>query len=137
MRWIRERAQRITLVTCLAIVATGVVFVTVTAAQGNSTINVALPSIDKAIEAAVAIIFEEMIRRGFKKVDKIGLKCDRVHERVERVDVALRGYDGDGGALKEIRDLQDDVAELQRAPFVVGPPPGFSIAPAGAPRSAK
>jgi hypothetical protein len=124
-----QRRQR----SLVALAIASVAFVAVTAAQGSSTISVALPAIDRWIEGAVAILFEEMIRRGFKKVDKIGLKCDRVHEQVERVDVALRGYDGEGGALSDIRVLQNDVAELQRAP--VAPPPGFSVAPRAAQRS--
>jgi hypothetical protein len=116
-----QRRQR----SLVALAIASVAFVAVTAAQGSSTISVALPAIDRWIEGLVAIVFEEMIRRVLKKVDAIGRECDRMHQKLERVDVALRGYDGEGGALKDVRELQEEVAALQRAP--VAPPPGFSL----------
>lgn len=124
---VRPRRVAIAELVVLAVAIVG--FVAVTAAQGASTINIALPPIEKWIYGAIVAAIGEMGRRTLKKLDKIGLKCDRTHERLEKVDTALRGYDGNGGALEDIRLLQRDVSELQRAPRGPMPPAGFNISP--------
>ena len=127
----RARSAYITVLVCAA--AAAVLVIAVTAATGGGdTIAVTLPPVEKLIYAAIAFLFEEMIRRGFKKVDKLGAKCDRTHEAVEKVDVALRGYDGNGGALNDIRQLQEEMREMRERP--VAAPPGFSVSPAPARR---
>lgn len=121
----RRRAQRppksrwstATLIELVVLTVVGIVgVVTVTAMEGSSTISVSLPSLEQVILAAIAFLFEEMIRRGLKKLDTIGGKCDRTHARLEqyqtKIDGALMGIDGRGGIVMDIRELQSEVARL-------------------------
>lgn len=112
--------QRVGLASFAAVVVAGMVFLAITAAEGASAVTLPLPSVEHLVVGLITILFEEMLRRGLKKIDQ-------THDRVGKIDVALRGYDGNGGALGDIARLQEDVSDLQRG-RPVAPPPGFAIA---------
>lgn len=97
------------------------VFVGITAAEGGSSINVPLPTLSDVIVGAAVTVFGFFGKRAFGKLDEVATKTDRI-------DVALRGYNGEGGALQDIRDLQSVVYRDDGiAPRGVAPPAGFTV----------
>jgi hypothetical protein len=123
----KHRRPTLTL-TVLAIAI--LVFVGVTAADATAggTINIPAPTPGETMVTAMLAIMGFFGKRAIRQLDDIGKKCDATNkdfgEFQAEIRIALQGYDGRGGALNEIRDLQSVV--FRDAPPVAAPQ-GFSM----------
>lgn len=120
--------HRRTPVLTLALLAIGAcVFVGVTAAEGAGTLNVPL-SIGDVIVGVAVTLFGFFGKRVLAKLDYLTTKTDRI-------DVALCGYNGEGGVIQDVRDLQSAVyRDDGQAPRGMAPPAGFNVMTAAAKR---
>lgn len=116
----RQQRLRIPFVGIAITLVAMIVFVSVTAMEGGSEINIPIPGAPVWVGTLLAAIIGETARRLLRKLDDIGEKVDETAKTVDKnssdfkqfratVETVLMDVDGRGGILNDVRELQSHV----------------------------
>ena len=76
--------------------------------ESNKKIDTQLPEMEKKLQEAV----EDVVSEASKTINDMTLEYTEAVSKANEVKEAIYGVDGNGGVLKDIKDLQDDIEPL-------------------------